>query len=313
MRDLLRRPLSAEFWRQGDRCCYAAFAGSTCVHLGLIALLGMLWVASPRDRGVERLQTEWTATDTEVPVVEVPRDAPLLPTTSESTASAVLVQSEIATSSPTPDPERSGAPNLFATALPTEALADEVGAAPSGLIGEGSGGGDGSPGGFFGRQPTGKRFVYVVDCSRSMNHPHPEGKTRFGRVKIELVKSIATMDADMQFFVVFFNNGAVPMPAQSLQPATPQVQKYYLEWVAKSVAHGQPTDPREALALALSLQPDVIYFLTDGNFERRIQIRLAQLRQSRSIIHTFVFGEPAAEGLMRNVAGNNGGDYHFIP
>ena len=58
--------------------------------------------------------------------------------------------------------------------------------------GNGRGDGTGDGDGFFGISPAvGQKIVYVVDKSRSMNHPHDsEAKTRFRRLKIELVNSI---------------------------------------------------------------------------------------------------------------------------
>lgn len=177
--------------------------------------------------------------------------------------------------------------------------------------------GDGSGTGFFGADRSAQSIVFVVDCSSSMNQPHEStAKTRFRRVKIEMLRTIAEMDGSRQFFIVFFNNEALPMPAGSLQYATPHHKQRYLEWMARIPALGE-TDPREALGLALRLSPQVIYFLTDGRFTYRAEQELLGLRQTRSRIHTFVFGESEdleeAAALMQKIAENNGGEYHFIP
>src|SRR5690606_8639207 len=107
----------------------------------------------------------------------------------------------------------------------------------------------------------------VVDCSRSMNHPHPgPGKTRIGRVKLELVRSVHNLEPNQQFFIIFFNERAYPMPAERLIEASDSSKLRYLRWMAGARADGQ-TDPSQALAMALRLQPDLIYFLTDGDFK----------------------------------------------
>ena len=70
---------------------------------------------------------------------------------------------------------------------------------------------------------------------------------------------------------------------------------------------------------ALSLRPDAIYFLSDGQFDpSAIQILRAQNRQNlrmniRQIpIHTIAFLDRFAEGLMRTIARNSGGEYRFV-
>lgn len=193
--------------------------------------------------------------------------------------------------------------------------AGAVGGAAAWGRGEGSGLGDavGAGGGFFGQQPPGRSFVYVVDASLSMNHPHEsEARTRFRRVQLELLRSIGNMTPDMRFFVIYFQDVPLPMPARSLQPAWPDIQQRMLQWAVQFRAGGN-TDPREALQMALRLQPDVIYFLTDGSFDARTVRDLKKLSQRRVAIHTFAMGNPAGAPLLKAIAEANGGTYHFVP
>lgn len=181
--------------------------------------------------------------------------------------------------------------------------------------GTGTGVGPGSGPGFFGIQPpAATRVVFVVDSSRSMNHPHDSpAKTRFRRVKLELLKCILEMKSDQSFYVVFFSNETTPMPAASLQPARPGVRDPFLKWVGEAPSGGGPTNPLGALELALRLQPDVIYFLTDGEFDGRINRRLLALEQRQTVIHTFAFGETLGEEVLKTLAAHNRGKYQFIP
>ncbi len=184
----------------------------------------------------------------------------------------------------------------------------------------GSGDGDGEAHGddegnstFFGLPVDGKRIVYVVDASRSMNHPFPGPMlTRFGRVKMELVRSIGQMTSEQEFFIVYFNDRAIPMPSRTMMPALPSTQNKYLRWAAQAKADGQ-TNPEQALLLALMLRPDMIYFLTDGDFPHKVVENVTQSNQSRVVIHTIGFGEDKGEKLLRQIAARNWGDYQFIP
>ena len=180
--------------------------------------------------------------------------------------------------------------------------------------GRGAGDGIGDGKGFFGSVPGGKRIVFVVDSSRSMNHRHDSPfKTRFRRLKVELIKAILELPADHEFFVIFFANEMLAMPAESLQPATPQAKDRYLRWVAQVDPGGSPTDPLDAMAAAIRLQPDIIYFLTDGEFKKGVNLRLRSIKLPRTTIHTFAFGETVGEALLKEVAQNNGGEYTFVP
>jgi hypothetical protein len=177
----------------------------------------------------------------------------------------------------------------------------------------GRGGGSGHKAKFFGLGAAGKRIVFVVDASASMNRPYVgEAKTRFGQMKLELARSIQGLSEDQQFFIIFFNEHPIPMPADGMESAYPQNQQRFLEWIAQVPASGL-TDPRPALTMALNLRPDVVYLLTDGTFPRDVQGDLHALRQSVVEVNTIAFGDPRAEKSLKPLATNNGGRYAFVP
>ena len=185
------------------------------------------------------------------------------------------------------------------------------GISASAAAGDGNGGSGGV--GFFKVKDDVKSVVFVVDCSTSMRKAHAsQWKTRFRRLQAELVHSISRMKDDQKFFIIFFNDEAIPMPARALQPAVPRVKRHYLRWMARQRPNGQ-TDPRTAMGIALRLQPDAIYFLTDGVFGFKIRQQLMKIRQSRVAIHTFAFGNAKAEFSMKAIAAANGGKYVFVP
>jgi von Willebrand factor type A domain len=174
------------------------------------------------------------------------------------------------------------------------------------------GGGSGKAS-FFGVGSTGRRIVFVVDASNSMNHPYAgEAKTRFGQLKLELAKSILGLTEEQQFFIVFFNEHPIPMPADGMEHAYPQNQQRFLEWVAQVPASGL-TDPRPALAIAMNLRPDTVFLLTDGTFPRDVQGDLGEIRQSAFELNTIVIGDPKAEKSLKPLATRNGGRFAFIP
>jgi hypothetical protein len=183
-----------------------------------------------------------------------------------------------------------------------------------GLAMGGSGESDGRSGlaatEFFGIGGYGQCFVYVVDCSDSMNE-----KGKFERARYELLRSIEQLASDQRYFVIFYSDGAYPMDSGEPVPATQREIGRTVRWVNAIEASGG-TNPLPALLYALSFEPDAIYFLSDGQFD---PMAIHQLRarnggrQSRQIpIHTIAFVERSTEGLMRTIARNSGGEFRFV-
>lgn len=190
-----------------------------------------------------------------------------------------------------------------------KALGRGLGAGIGDGIGDGIGAGGGS---LFDSIDTATRFVYVLDCSGSMQERDSQARDRFERLKIELVRSIGGLSESHEFFVIFFNSVAVPMPARTLQRATLQNKRKYLEWVVK-IQGGGDTDPTDALSYAFRLNPDLIYLLTDGSFGDKVPDMIARENTRGVAIHTFCLGDAKGESLLRRIAETNHGVYKFVP
>ena len=190
----------------------------------------------------------------------------------------------------------------------------------AGLGGKGRGGGrtgEGSSGKaateFFGIGGYGQSFVYVVDCSGSMND---NGK--FERARYELLQSIEQLSKDQSYFVIFYNQQAHPMDGGRLVLASPARIAETTQWINFVEPEGG-TNPLPALLYAVSLHPDAIYFLSDGQFdpgtiqEIRLRNRPNNRLKTRQVpIHTIAFYDRFAAGLMRQIARNSGGEFKFV-
>lgn len=310
-----------------DRRTCLALLISACVHILVIAGLGQfVWSGASREANAERIDSGWQSETAERDLEMLPQeDLPTLRTpqldpaaSGGATIRRALPPRQLQPRDPSLFSDQAalvddGTPSAAALGervpTPLTAMLDRAG------FGNGLGRayGDGEGEDFFGIDVRAQRVVFVVDASGSMNHPHEsEAKTRFRRLKFELLKAIGGMTPDMQFFIIFFNEESHPMPARMLQHATPQAVQHYLEWMVGVPATGE-TDPRRSLSQALRMQPDAIYFLTDGRFRFRVEQELELLRQNRVAIHTFAFGDAEAEPIMKRIAANNGGKYHFVP
>ena len=201
---------------------------------------------------------------------------------------------------------------------------------------QGGGGSDGSAGGseYFGTVAYGNRFVYILDKSISMNDNNagqPAPDSRFARARYELLRSIDKLAPYQSFYVILFSTTTRRMfDDESLAPvtipATVENKQRLREWL--EAAHvGGGTDPREALFLAVSIAPDAIFFLSDGDFNRvsgRKKHRLfagdpeaedlvRRINRTYTPIHTFAYEDPSSKRRMENLAQLSGGEYKYIP
>jgi hypothetical protein len=215
--------------------------------------------------------------------------------------------------------------STFDVATPTadvaslDALPENAGQA-SGLEGfalGGEGKGDGDTGAaatdFFGIGGYGQTFVYVVDASDSMNE---NGK--FDRARYELLQSIEQLASDQRYFVIFYNDAAYPMDADEPVLATEKQFAETADWVNHARAD-RGTNPLPALLHALSLRPDAVYFLSDGQFDPlTVQVLRMRNRPTKRIgmrqipIHTIAFVDYLTIGIMRTIARDSGGEHRFV-
>jgi hypothetical protein len=272
---------------------------SLLLHGSVMLCLAWSWLEGSQASREMRLQTEWAGTET--PLAELPLPVGLsaiefAEPTATGGSSGNMMTDLMAPQVNVVNPLGSELASVLNWSDPSNAelsrTVRDVAARSTGYgrgNGQGAGNGVGDGRQFFGLATEGQSFVYVLDCSMSMNHPHDsEFKTRFRRMKQELVNSVSNLKPEQQFFIVFFNHEAIPMPTDRMVSATPENLHHFLTWMDQVPAHGD-TDPIAALQLALRLQPDVIYFLTDGSFSPAANDLICRIQQSRTVIHAFSF------------------------
>lgn len=179
--------------------------------------------------------------------------------------------------------------------------------------GDGDGSGDGQGSGFFGKPGSASSFVFVLDRSGSMNHRHiySGNLTRFQRLKMELIRFIDRLKPHQKFYVIFFDERPLRMPANHLVEATEANKQAFFKWLA-TVKAGGSTDPRGAIKQAMSLKPDQIYFLSDGEIMEVYRARMMALPAGEWKLNTYAFGE-GSERFMRVFADKHKGKFIYIP
>jgi hypothetical protein len=167
---------------------------------------------------------------------------------------------------------------------------------------------------FFGAQVWGSTFVYVIDRSGSMSE-----RDRLDAAKRELVASLAQLLPDSRFQIIFYNEQRdVVLHPDSVQLhcATDENKLMADRELKNKVADGGAAH-LPALELALSLRPDVVFFLTDADDLRAHDVqRITELNRDWAKICAVEFGVGAEQAdrtsQLRELAQRNGGIYRYI-
>jgi hypothetical protein len=116
---------------------------------------------------------------------------------------------------------------------------------------------------FFGQSTDLRKICYVVDCSGSM-------QGLFGRVLKQLKNSIAGLQPDRYFYIIFFGAEHILESGRGrLVRATPKSKSSACAFI-DSIRPGGTTNAAAALEHAMRVRdsqgkaPEMIYFLTDG-------------------------------------------------
>lgn len=172
---------------------------------------------------------------------------------------------------------------------------------------------------FFGTEASGDRFVFVIDCSGSMSELF-----LWERAVTELGKSLEKLSEEHHVMVLLYNSQTIPMfngdPEKlEMLPVTFKFRKALGEWLGQQKPFGK-TKPAHALSYSLTLNPDAIFLLSDGQIaDNSLQV-LAALNLPRQSeeggtegkvpVHTISLG-PNELGVvvMQMIAADNEGEF----
>jgi len=185
--------------------------------------------------------------------------------------------------------------------------------------------GDGFDIGFFGSGGNARSIVFVIDASGSMIDTMPF-------VIDELKRTIAQLNEQQRFNVIFFQGGRafeVIVPRRGMKQATSEAKQRVIEWIdlsAGNVVPGGQTDPTEAIQMALRLEPELAYILSDNIIgsgpygldpDALIQT-VRQHNQKPSKINTIQFYHPdpltafGRKATLQQISEDSGGIYKFV-
>lgn len=172
----------------------------------------------------------------------------------------------------------------------------------------------------FGIEGEGTRFLYVFDRSDSMNGF--QGKP-LSMAKSELIESLKSLGRLHEFQIIFYNDSPLPFGgfsglAPGLLRADDQSKQNAQRFVRDVLAIGG-TRHIDALRMALGMNPDVVFFLTDGDFPAPSAADIDNIhsRASRAgaTIHSIQFGagpNQGSGGWIRELAEGTLGKYRYV-
>lgn len=157
---------------------------------------------------------------------------------------------------------------------------------------------------FFGVRAQGKTFIYVVDCSGSMDGD------RLTRAKREIRRSVAEMRFPQRFQIIFYNDHPRAMPGGVPQSADFASKTSFFQWLASIDAEGE-TDPRAAMAQALAQKPDAVFLLSDGEFPEGAVQAILKTNKAKTPIHCIDLSGHGDD--LKAIAKGSGGQYVSRP
>jgi hypothetical protein len=169
--------------------------------------------------------------------------------------------------------------------------------------------------GVFGsKEAVGGSFVFLIDRSQSMGGG---GLGVLQEAEGELVRVLSKLEAKHRFQVVVYHNKSVYLQRRELLPATDANKALVPGFLGTKAAFGS-TEHERALMSALSLEPDVIFLLTDGGEPtlKTSQIRsITKLALPRTSIHCIQFGSgplQSSDNFLSRLAAATGGEYGYV-
>lgn len=166
---------------------------------------------------------------------------------------------------------------------------------------------------FFQIGTAARRIVYVVDASASM------GKDGlWDRASREIVRSLERLSEEAQFQIIVYNNSArALLPAAPGWLSTTPARRAEVARALYALAPEGRTNHAPALNLALSLRPEVVFFLTDADdLSQALLKQVDSWNHHGAVIHAIELNRcesPRPGTPMQILAQRHRGEYRAVP
>jgi len=308
--------------RFADRAALPSWLLSLVFHVGLMVVLGLtLRLGPPRGAAAERTAEVGIVlkqTDGDREFFESQDDAAGF---QDQAPMPSTTATDVLPDQPSTDPSEalpSSLPNVIGPGgLEGGGPSTAIGAASGGPTGPRRGVGGTAKTGIFGVEGEGYKFVYVFDRSYSMGG---SGRSPLSAAKAELIASIQSLDKVHQFQVIFYNE----QPKRFMERESPNKlffatdrNKRMAEGFIRGISAQGGTQHEDALLLAIRLQPDVIFFLTDADKPILWPKQLLDIKRRAGGITInaieFGYGPPGdGDNFLKQLARDNRGKYGYV-
>ena len=158
---------------------------------------------------------------------------------------------------------------------------------------------------FYGVRARGTFFVFVVDCSGSM-----DSDKRWQRVQSGLRKTLLGLQFPQRYLVIFYNDEVRPMPGGLPLSAEKAAASRTLDWAARVVPEGG-TEPEAAMRMALNLRPDAVFLLSDGEYPEGAADRIIDSNKgtAKVPVNSIDLSGGAGASDLKRIAERSGGEY----
>ena len=123
--------------------------------------------------------------------------------------------------------------------------------------------------------------------------------------------SILRLQQPQQFKVIFYNDRPIPMPGDL--PARPIRSKNEPPRVASSHRTRWHHGSARCAGLAISLRPDAVFLLSDGEYPPGTVEAVAKLNPRKTPIHCIDLSGGEAGDQLQRIPGDSGGRYASRP
>jgi len=163
---------------------------------------------------------------------------------------------------------------------------------------------------FFGVKVKAEKVAFVVDASSSMLGPTPESqKLKFERLKEELLRSLKGLSSKQIFTVIMFNDGPILDKSFHQVKAQPKKIKDFENALANAFPDGG-TEPTAAVGMMLKEDYDVIFLLSDGEFDPAAVEWIRRENSAHIVICTICLGADSV--TLQKIAKDSGGRYKSV-
>lgn len=150
---------------------------------------------------------------------------------------------------------------------------------------------------FMGIRSEGNRVVFLLDHSESMQGTWNQTQPKpLDYAKYNLKQSLSSLTAQHRFQIIFYNRTYLHLSGNAraeinLLPATEKNKTRAVQFI-NNIRAGNSTRHLPALQAALSVKPDIIYFLTDSESElTRNEMDFLHRMSRNTQIHCIEFGK----------------------